>query len=208
MISNIRYGYTENDSYLNRMYFSGGDNTNHLGSDGETYLDTTDYVGFTQIHNVQEYQFHYLKCLERVVQPDVKIIAVSSEQWSDVGDWGSSTLQFNRTHDFTHWTPKAGNLGKLGPRGDPFIGGRQSIAATHRYGWMRWHYIAGNYMDLPALFAPEAIDATFASHYTILRNLADPPTNYATFTNALGVQKQITLKSLPGTVLHFGIRNG
>lgn len=199
----IQYGYNEQDKYTHRMYFGAGDSSNKLlGPQVDVPRNPTD-IG--AVNEISSYVQAYLVCLEEIAQPEIKIITAFAEQYDDTP---GRVVIHNVSYDVTSFQPNVTNLGKLGPRGVPFIGGRQPIAATRRYGWMRWHYIGGNFMRLPALITPSQISSRFATSYDLLRNITTPLDGYETITNSLGVSPVYTPKATPSVQLHFGIRNG
>jgi hypothetical protein len=205
----IEYGFSPVDKYTHKMLFNAGDSSDKTGGSGAINVPgLTNAVDYAPISNAENYVRNYLRLLQEVVQPGVQILAAYCEQYSDVGDWGSKSVINSASWDITTFTPKVGNLPDGGPRGRKFIGGRQAISATHKYGWLRWHFISRSYFDLPTLLTPGDISATFADWYPNLRSFASNGMGYATVTSALSTVPQVVSKDLPSTVLHQGVRNG
>jgi hypothetical protein len=205
----IEYGFSPVDKYTHKMLFNAGDTANKTGGSGTINLsDLTVAADQAPMAFAITYAKNYLKLAQEIVQPGVQVLAAYAEQYSDAGDWGSKTVIYSASWDVINFTPKVGNLGDGGPRGRKFIGGRQAIAATHKYGWLRWHFISRTYLDLPTLLSPSEISTIFAAWYPNLRNFASGGLGYATITSALSVEPQVTSKDLPSTVLHQGVRNG
>lgn len=205
----ITYGFSPGDKHTHRKWFSGGDNVNHLGSTDN--VDLTGILSNPADHapqgHIRDYVENYVACLSEVVAPDVKLMNIEMWQYDNT-DWGNLTLQFFQTLEPTNWLPKITNLPMAGPRGRAFIGGRQPISATNRSGWMRWHYLAGNYMTLPTLCAPAEVSAVFALYYANLRTFSSLGLRYGAMSSAVAVTPVVIDEALPSTVLHLGIRNG
>lgn len=206
-LAEIHYGFTDSDKYIHKMYFGTQDSADKLGSGGT--VTPTDYrTLYDSMNDLTMYTVQYLCCLQEVCQPGVRVLLVSLRQYSDGGDWGSRTIIHEKIVDITGFANRVGNTAQAGPRGRAFIGGRQAIPATNRYGWMRWHYISGHLMTQPALIVPADISTVFDEEYAKLRNVGNLIDGYETLTSAIDVAVQPTVKGLPSSVLHFGIRNG
>jgi hypothetical protein len=205
----VQYGFSEQDKYTHRMLFLTQDVNTVLGNGGALEMPQPPLPagGYSPIAHGGLYLNNYLTCLQEVCQPGVQIIAASVTRYITT-DWGIQSAAGGTNYDVIGFTPKVGNLKKAGPRGRAFIGARQPINSTHRYGWMRWHFIAGNLMSLPTLFAPEEISPVFAAYYANLRVLGGLFDGYGASTNTVGVEPVVVPKDYPSTVLHFGIRNG
>lgn len=205
----ITYGFSQGDKHTHRKWFSGGDNVNHLGVEGSfVFADLlTLPADHSPISNLRTYVENYLVCLSEICAPDVRILGIETTQYDNT-DWGNLVVQFHETLDVSGFLPKITNLPLAGPRGRAFIGGRQTVAATNRSGWMRWHYLAGNYMGLPTYCAPSEVSATFATYYTNLRTFGSVGLRYGTMSGAISTTPQVIDESLPSTVLHLGLRNG
>jgi len=206
----IQYGFSPEDKVTLIKYFRTGDSSSKTGPGGsEDFADImlvpADHAPVTSLQTWVE---NYVACLSRVCQPGVQILTATGEQFSDAGDWGSVSLLASASYDIVGFTPKVGNTARKGPRGRAFIGARQKIPATNRFGWLRWHYLAGNLMTLPTLCSPSDIDSTFASYYANLRDFGGSIDGYSTLTATLDAALMQTNQDLPSGTLQVGIRNG
>lgn len=208
MLVTIEYGYTPSDKVTHKIWFSSGDSSDRTGGSGALNLNgTSDPGDSSPITSGRVYISNYLECLREMCQPGIQILMARADQYTGT-ELADLTLVHTAIQDIVSFTVRTGNTGNRGPRGKAFIGGRQTIPATNKAGWLRWYYVAGNLMTEPTLMTPTEISARFASFYTNLRTLGGSIDYYATWSSALSPSPDFVLKDLPGSVLHFGIRNG
>lgn len=204
----LKYGFSPEDHYTHRVLFWNGDSTDRTGGSG-----TINMSGLTvpssraPIVYLQHYMENYLVLLQELAQPGVQVLECFGEQFA-AGDWATRVVQYSASWDVTNFTPLVTNLAAGGPRGRDFMAARQRIPATNRNGWLRWHYIARNYLQLKTTLLPSEITAKFDDWYPNLRNLGSPIGSYAAVTGALAILPVVTSKELPATTLRQGIRNG
>lgn len=204
----IQYGFSEADKYTHIKWFGTGDSSSKVGGTGSIANLHTTAAATSDVNGLDYYANLYIRALEEVVQPGVKILVCSLEQYSDNDNFALREVIHSAQLDFPDFTPLATNLPKAGPRGRPFIGGKQAVPDTHRYGWLRFHYLAGNYMSLPTNFLPSAVTAAFATYYNRLRDLGSSITGYRTLTSALQTYITDEPMDLPTASLFMGVRNG
>lgn len=205
------YGGGDGQHFTLRKYFITGSNQDYTG--GNQTVDLTTQAsggagGWTGIY-VSEKAVQYAKCLEALCEPATQIKGCFITQFNNAdADWNDRVTRYYSSIDLVNFTPVAGNTPKAGPRGKPFMGARQSINATHKYGWLRWHYIAGNLMTKPDVIALGSMPAQFQEWFPLLRNLGGGNEGYGALSGAVTTHKQIVNEGLPEVSFHFGIRNG
>jgi hypothetical protein len=205
----IKYGFSEVDSYTHRQHMTTGNNEPGNG-DPDIDLATQELTDFPFGANSDyDYIVCYLKCLEDVVAPGVKVLsAVASRYQLTASDWNSRVLDLTHIFNISNFSPLTGNTALAGPRGRAFIGGRQYIPASNRYGWTRWHYIAGNLMILPTILTPANAGFAFAEWYPKLSSGTGSFLDYAVVSSVNSLSPAVIAKGKPSSLLHFGLRNG
>lgn len=206
----IAYGGADGNHFTFRKRYSSNTNQDYIG--GPSNQDLSAYSSRSDLlaqYQVVYKMVAYLKCLESICEPSTKIKSATVTTFDNTqGDWNDREVAAYAAFDFANFLPKAGNTPKSGPRGSNFIGSRQLINASHRYGWMRWHYIAGNILQLPEVIPLALMPVEFQEFFPALRDLGGGLGPYASLTSVFTPYLATTDQGLPEASFHQGIRNG